>query len=418
MGRVNGKVVFVPFTAPGDRVRVEVVKEKRDYLEAALKAIDRKSAWRIEPFCRLFGRCGGCHLQHLRYPEQIRIKERALKESLRHLNRDGALELFPAIPSPRDREYRVRSQLKAGWIGGRKVLGFFGLRTHRLVEVKECPLLHPPANEILDGLQKWLGREKREVFIQGVNLQVSPDEEKGIITLRAEGKGASRLTEEILQKIPAIKGVVVQGKRKTYYGDCTLLYQGPKIFANKALLFRANDDSFFQVNPYQNWNLIRQVVEWANLSGREKVVDFYCGAGNLTLPLAQRALKVWGVDRDRKAIEKAEENARENGLANCTFVTAPADAGILDLRRESDSIDLAVLDPPRAGAKAVLDFLPLLQPQKIIYVSCEPPTLVRDLARLEEIGYRIGRIQPLDMFPQTYHLEVIAELIKKTGPRK
>jgi 23S rRNA (uracil1939-C5)-methyltransferase len=190
----------------------------------------------------------------------------------------------------------------------------------------------------------------------------------------------------------------------------TLSHRCPKIFGKESLRMRIDYDSFSQVNPYQNWNLMQQVVEWADLAGGERVLDLYCGSGNLTLPLAQRASVVWGVDQDGRAVEVAAENARENRLGNCTFIAASAEEGIRRVLKDTDSIDVAVLDPPRPGAKAALESLALLGPQKILYVSCEPPTLIRDLARLGTLGYRLRRIQPLDMFPQTYHIEVIAEL--------
>jgi 23S rRNA (uracil1939-C5)-methyltransferase len=409
MGRVNGKIIFVPFTAPGDRVQVEVEREKKDYAEAILKTIEQESQLRVKPFCELFGKCGGCHYQHISYLHQLKLKEEELKNSLFRLGKEESLEVLPATPSPHDRGYRIRAQFKGGLSGGRGVLGFYGLKTHRLVEVKECPLLHPLANEILKGLQKWLGK-KREVSVRNVDIQISPDEAKGVIRLQADGSFTSQMAEALGNEIFGIKGVVVAGKKNISWGELTLFYRWPEIFGKEALRTRADYDSFSQINPYQNWNLIQQVVKWADLSGREKVIDLFCGSGNLTLPLAQRAWKVWGVDRDGRAIQKAAENARVNGLINCTFIQARTEEGIGRILRETNSIDVAVLDPPRAGAKEALEVLTSLGPKKILYVSCEPPTLARDLARLGALGYPVKRIQPLDMFPQTYHIEVIAEL--------
>ncbi|MDO8956331.1 MAG: methyltransferase domain-containing protein [Deltaproteobacteria bacterium] len=284
MGRVNGKVVFVPFTAPGEKVQVEVVRERKDYIEAVLKNIERNSPLRVKPFCDLFGKCGGCQYQHLPYPEQLKLKEETLKDTLHRLIRKGTFEVLTVIPSPHDRRYRIRAQLKVGMSAGRAVLGFYAWRTHRVVEVQECPLLHPLVNGILEGL------------------------------------------------------------------------------------------------------------------------------GNLTLPLAQRAWKVWGIDQDPQAIEHAAENARKNNLPNCQFIAASAEEGIKLVLREIDSVDVVVLDPPRSGARGTLDLLASLRPPKILYVSCEQPTLARDLTRLIALGYNVKRIQPLDMFPQTYHIEVIGEL--------
>lgn len=412
LGRIGGKVVFVPFTAPGDRVQVETIREKKGYAEARLKSIEKNSPWRVRPFCRLFGECGGCHFQHLSYPQQLRLKEETLRELLPPLMKKGNYpEILPAMPSPHDRGYRIRAQFKAGQGGGKEILGFYSFKTHRLVEVEECPLLHPLLNHILQGLRAWV-TEKKRFSLKGADIQGSPEEGRGVIRLRVEGKVSRQIAEELGKGISGVKGVVVEGRQKVSWGDLTLLYQGPKILGRESLRMRARYDSFTQVNPYQNWNLVIVVVEWAKLTGREKVFDLFCGSGNLTLPLAQQAMKVWGVDQDRRAVENAVENARGNKLLNCTFLAARAADGITRVLQEAKSVDLAILDPPRSGAKDVLGALALLQPEKILYISCEPPTLARDLTRLEKLGYYTRQIQPLDMFPQTYHIEVIAEVIK------
>jgi 23S rRNA (uracil1939-C5)-methyltransferase len=347
----------------------------------------------------------------------LKLKEEELKNSLFHLRQEENWEMLPAIPSAHERGYRIRAQFKGKWSGGTGVLGFYGPKTHGLVEVEECPLLHPLANEILKGLQNWLGK-KRDYFVRNADIQVSPDENKGVVKLHVEGHARPPLAETVGREISGVKGVVVAGKRKISWGEFMLLYRCPEIFGKRSLQILVDYGSFTQVNPYQNWNLIERVVEWADLAGREKVLDLFCGSGNLTLPLAQRAGKAWGIDLDGRAIQKAAENARLNGLVNCTFIQARTEEGIGRILRETDSIDVAVLDPPRAGAREVLDVLTLLGPKRILYVSCEPPTLARDLARLGGLGYLVKRIQPLDMFPQTYHIEAIAELTKGSkGPR-
>ncbi len=409
MGRVNGKVVFVPFTAPGEKVQVEVVRERKDYIEAVLKNIERNSPLRVKPFCDLFGKCGGCQYQHLPYPEQLKLKEETLKDTLHRLIRKGTFEVLTVIPSPHDRRYRIRAQLKVGMSAGRAVLGFYAWRTHRVVEVQECPLLHPLVNGILEGLRNWMG-ERSKVPIKGVEIQVSPDEGKGVVSLRIEASCRPKMLEEIGQRISGVKGMIVKGKQKISWGEWTLFYDWPELLGKKRLHIQTSGESFFQVNPYQNWNLMRKVVEWAGLTGQERVLDLFCGSGNLTLPLAQQAWKVWGIDQDPQAIEHAAENARKNNLPNCQFIAASAEEGIKLVLREIDSVDVVVLDPPRPGARGTLDLLASLRPPKILYVSCEQPTLARDLTRLIDLGYNVKRIQPLDMFPQTYHIEVIGEL--------
>jgi 23S rRNA (uracil1939-C5)-methyltransferase len=409
MGRMEGKVVFVPFTAPGERVEVEVVREKRDYAEASPKTIESPSPRRRNPFCPLYGECGGCQYQHFAYEEQLKLKEEAVKEILHRLSRKASFEVLPIIPSPMDRGYRIRAQMKAGVIAGKRVLGFYAWRTHRVVSVKDCPLLHPLANRILSGLNRYL-RERKEIHLRGADIQVSPDESRGVVSLRVEGPWDNEEMEEIGSEVPEIKGIVVKGKERAPWGEPNLRYEGPEM-GGKKLLLQADGKSFIQVNPDQNRNLIAKVLEWADLKKDEKAIDLFCGSGNLTLPLALKGGKVWGVDQDEGAIDSARENARRNLIKNCTFWAGTAEEGIGRVKRETRSADLVVLDPPRVGAHSALDPLVSLRPRKILYVSCEPPTLARDLAHLVSLGYNVKKIQPLDMFPQTYHIEVIAELI-------
>jgi 23S rRNA (uracil1939-C5)-methyltransferase len=251
---------------------------------------------------------------------------------------------------------------------------------------------------------------KKDIPLKGADLHVSPDEGQGVVSLQVEGPWGAQCLEEIGQQIPEIKGIVVEGKAGASWGDARLWYKGPEI-GGRRLLLQAGAKSFVQVNPDQNRNLIGKVLEWADLKREEKGIDLFCGSGNLTLPLSLRGGKVWGVDQDGEAIDSARENARRNLIRNCAFWAGTTEEGIERIRRETGSVGLVVLDPPRVGAHSALNPIASLHPRKILYVSCEPPTLARDLNHLVSLGYNLKRIQPLDMFPQTYHIEVIAELI-------
>jgi 23S rRNA (uracil1939-C5)-methyltransferase len=409
MGRVEGKVVFIPFTAPGERVEAEVVREKKDYAEASLKRIESPSPRRRNPFCPVYGECGGCHYQHFAYEEQLRLKEEAVRETLHRVSRKASFEILPIIPSPTDRGYRIRAQMKAGVLAGKRVLGFYAWRTHQVCSVQGCPLLHPLANRILSGLNRYF-QKRKDIPLKGVDIQVSPDEGQGVLSLRLEGPWDIERMEEIGGEVPEIKGILVEGKEKTSWGEPHLWYKGPEM-GGKKLFLHAGGKSFVQVNPDQNRNLIGKVLKWAVLNKDEKAVDLFCGSGNFSLPLALRCEKVWGVDQDGEAIDSARANARRNLIDNCTFWAGTAEEGIGRIRRETGSVDLVVLDPPRVGALSALNPLVSLHPRKILYVSCEPPTLARDLARLVSLGYNVKRVQPLDMFPQTYHIEMVAELM-------
>jgi len=412
LGRAGGKVVFIPFSAPGDRVTSTILREKKNYFEGRIQTIERASSKRIPPFCEFFGRCGGCQLQHLDYADQISVKDEILRDSFRRISPKEPFEILPMIPSPRERAYRLRVQFKAGQSEGKNNLGFLELKSHRIVEIDQCPLLHPLANKILRELDAELGRMPGYLALKEAEIFISPDEDKGGVHLTGEGLKSFEFSEKYFQKSGLIKGIRLKGSRGVSWGDLGLRFRLPGLVPERPIQVRIQTGSFFQVNPWQNENLIRKIGGWASLSGIERVLDLFCGAGNITLPLAQKAGKIWGIDSDEKAIAPAKQNAEENGLKNVIFQTQKAEAGITKVLGESEPIDVAVLDPPRAGAREALMSLAAIGPRKILYVSCEPPTLIRDLVLLGELGYNITRVQPLDMFPQTYHLEVIAELRK------
>jgi 23S rRNA (uracil1939-C5)-methyltransferase len=392
-----------------------VLHEKKDYAEAVLKEIEIGSPRRVPPFCPLYGDCGGCQYQHFAREDQLRLKEEAAREVLGRLSRKENFEFLPIVASPLDRGYRIRAQFKAGEKAGRKFLGFHAWRTHRVVEVTRCPLLDPLANRILSGLNEWLSGE-RDIPLKGADLQVSPEEGRGVVILQTEGAWDHDKVQKMGRAIQGVKGIAWGQRDKFFWGDSALFYESPPI-GGRRLRLRVSGESFVQVNPGQNENLVRKVADWAELTGEEKVLDLFCGSGNLTLPLALAARRVWGIDQDRQAIDSARDNARRNGLPHCSFWAGPAEEGLRRVREEAAAVDLAVLDPPRVGAHAALEPIASLRPRKILYVSCEPPTLARDLARLGSLGYNVRRVQPLDMFPQTYHVELIAELTAVSDQR-
>lgn len=413
MGRINGKIVFVPYVLPGEIVKVEIVHEKKDYAHAILREIKEAAPLRKNPFCPHFSKCGGCHYQHFPYGEQLRLKEEMLKEFLRPLfNQKNFQEIKSIVASPENVGYRLRAQLKGARKSGKQALGFYEMKSHRLVEIEECPLLHPLANFLLRGLREWLKKEP-EFFIRNLEIMVSPEEDKGIICIQANGYELEKRIWGLIIYVPKIKGIIVTGEKSFQVGDLTLSYQVSGAKDRGVINLQASCASFTQVNMEINRQMIRLILDWAALKGEEEVIDLFCGIGNLSLPLAQVARRVWGVDVNEEAIALARQNAHENKLTNCTFLEAAAEEGLRAIKKELEKVDVAVLDPPRAGAgKRVLECLVKFQPEKIIYVSCQLPTLVRDLKMLGSWGYGLQKIQALDMFPHTYHAEIVAILVR------
>lgn len=414
MGRIAGKIIFVPYTIPGERVIAEIAREKKNYAEAFLREIKEVSPLRQRPFCNLFGQCGGCHYQHLAYKEQLRIKEQMLKEFLAPLlAEDSPCKIYSLFPSPEEFGYRLRAQLKGAGKGEKHILGFYERKSHQIVEVKECPLLHPLANLILQGVREGIKKDK-ELIVKNLEVHVSPEEGRGIICLQGEDKNLEMFASRLLGHMPQLKGIIVKGEKNYTRGETTLEYQWLGAPGGRKIMGQVSYDSFMQTNASVNRELIKKVLEWAELSGKERVLDLFCGLGNFTLPLGQIAQEVWGIDINTSAIAMARQNATKNGLENCHFILGLAEEELAKLKEKIEGIDAVVLDPPRAGAgKKLLKLVVELQPKKIIYVSCEPPTLVRDLKLFHSWGFELQKIQALDMFPQTYHFEVIAALSPK-----
>ena len=409
VARVDGKVAFVPYTLAGDEAWVEITEEKKTYSAGRLIQLLKPSPGRVTPPCPYFGTCGGCQWQHMDYSIQVEQKKEILGETLKRL---GGLKEIPPIrvvPSPKPYDYRVRVQLKAKG----KAMGYYQERSHRIVDVERCPISHPLVNQIIQSLRDQLGILSR---IEEVEINVSPEEGRGVLLFHphSSDQRAEPFTTDLLQRQPMLKGIAIS--RKDGYqriGDptlnFTLLLSHWK--EKRELKLRISPGSFSQVNPEQNQRLVQTVLQFSEVNQEDRVFDLYAGAGNLTLSLATEAGEVLGIEENRMASEDAQFNAERNGIKNCRFIHGRVEDVLLDWERESP--DLIVLDPPRTGCRTILDPVVRLKPKKIIYVSCEPTTFARDLRLFWERGYFPQRLTLIDMFPQTYHMEVVGLLLPK-----
>lgn len=406
IGRISGKVVFVPYSAPGDNVRARIAKDSKGYAEADIIEIVTASPLRKRPLCSLHSICGGCHWLHLPYDEQIKAKEEIFKDTLKRIGKIDAPVIKPAEPSYLEFNYRSRVQFK---VSGNKI-GFYKRESHDLVEVPECPLAHPLINRILKGLrEKWPDTMES---ITRVDINVSPSEEKGIVSMYLKDRtdfDFKGLFHAINRDIPEITGLI------THYGKASEAWGSTYLFSSEGgFRFRASEGSFSQVNHHQNLNIKEYILSLAELKGDETVLELYSGGGNFTVPIANRARKVIGIEVGKSSVSDAEENAGINNIRNITFLRATAEKGlkeIQNLKLETKNLDLVLVDPPRDGcSKEVIEGIVSLKPKKIIYVSCNPSTLARDLAHFKALGYSTRSSKPFDMFPQTYHIESVTEL--------
>jgi 23S rRNA (uracil1939-C5)-methyltransferase len=406
VARVHGKVIFIPYCVTGDEIWVEIVEEKKNYSMGKLKKIIKPSPWRVDPKCPYFGRCGGCQWQHIDASIQGELKKEILKEVLKRL---GGLKEMPCIglvPSPQPYGYRVRVQLKAKG----ESIGYYQERSHRLVDINHCPIAHPLINQILPSLRAvplFFAR------MDEIEMNVSPEEGKGVLIIHTPSfqQGMENFMNEFLQDHPVLKGIAVKKKEGfTFFGEPPLYFTVPlnRSGEKRYLTFRTSPESFFQVNLEQNQRLIRTVIEFGDVKKDEKVLDLYAGVGNFTLPLATKAKEVLGIEGNSMAVEDAQFNAEENGIKQCRFILGRVEEVLKHWR--SERYDLIVLDPPRTGCKAVADQMVGLKPKKIVYISCEPTVLSRDLRLFLKRGYQLQKLTLIDMFPQTYHMEVVALL--------
>lgn len=422
----DGQVVFLPYAVPGDIVRARIVESKGDYLRGAIERIEKPSADRVTPPCRHFGRCGGCQWLHLSDEAQLYWKAEILRDQLARLGGFRDVPLGPLVRPTDGLGYRNRAQLQVREVEGSYQFGFFAPASHRVVPVGTCPLLHPMLNDILEALARQHAPPLAKLVpaVQEAWLLASPRSNQSLLTLvgrQAERASLRHLFFTLRERAPHLAGLVLMGAEKTARSQVGRSEPAPRFldrFGDGHLTmqaggyrFRVDASSFFQPTEAAAEALIDLVLEMAALDGSEQVVDLYCGVGTFTVPLAERAESVVGVEGNPRAVRDAEFNIKAAGLAENGRILRMPVSRALETRALGDEADIVVVDPPRLGLeRAVLEGIVALQPRRIIYVSCDPSTLARDLKRLVQRGYELRHIRPLDLFPQTYHIESITLL--------
>lgn len=416
-GHVDGKACFVPFTAPGDVARVRVTREKKSYLEAELLELVSASSERVPPPCPTFGDCGGCTMQHIGYADQLAAKQQLFTEQLQRFARVDASRIAPIVPSDTPWGYRSRVQIKLRWIDNRLMMGFYRSGTHLVVPFPElCATVSPLINTIITELREALPSSPEPDRIPQVDVATG-DDGQTIVIIHYIGEGKRAVARFFLDNherlIPSAGGIWLQhGRKQTIERIAGLerLSYGISVRSASAvhdLRLSFSRGGFSQVNLSQNRHLVRLVCEMAELRVNRRVLDLYCGNGNLTLPLALLSPDVTGIEEYPPSIADAQFNARSNGIEGITFLAADCEAGVKRLVEKGELFDLVVLDPPRSGAACIMKQIPALKPGRVIYVSCDPVTLARDIAILKNFDYSVTRSVPVDMFPQTSHIESV-----------
>ena len=423
----SGLVVMVPFVLPGETVAVALDKQRKGFAEATLLEVLEASPHRVVPPCPLFQVCGGCQLQHCDYPGQLAIKATILRDLLSRHGQWPAEEIDsicqPVLASPMSFRYRQRIRLQ---IDGSGRLGFFAPRSHAVVEVASCPLAVDELNQVLADLRGLAAFRTLARHAVALELLLSPLAGQVVVMVhlgrkpRPADQQAARAVASAIGLVQSVwlagEGFAASGPYGEVNGEGE--DQGDIAFTladdlgGRQLVMRFEAGGFCQVNLAQNGRLLRQLLTWAAAGPEDRVLDLFCGMGNFSLPLALVARQVVGTDLQRSSIRGATANAWANQLANCRFLRADALSAVHEFRQAGERFDLILLDPPRAGCRELIPSLPELGAEKIIYISCDPATLVRDLGQLHELGFALRKLRGVDMFPQTGHLETIALLTK------
>jgi 23S rRNA (uracil1939-C5)-methyltransferase len=444
VARRNGLVILVRNGVPGDRVRARVVKKKRQHAEAVVEEVLKLSPSRVAPACRYFGTCGGCSCQNVDYRSQLSFKQAQVAETLQHLGGITGVEVKSTLPSPNVFYYRNKMEFTFGpnrWLmpeeirSGAPLRKGFALGLHipkrhdKILDLEVCFLQSPVSVQVVNRVRRLAEEQgwqaystySGEGYLRNLVIRIGSntgDFMVNLVTRRQRPDRMKLVCAELLREFPQIT-TIVNSINETLSpvasGQEEVVYHGAGVIRERIgdLEFRIAPTTFFQPNTSQARNLFEIVRQYAGLTGHEIVYDLYCGVGTIALFLARRCQKVVGIDNHETALAAARANAVANGIRNCTFVLLDAAKALnRNLVLRQGRPEVLIVDPPRAGMHkrtcwSILD----LAPERVVYVSCNPATQARDLKILSQ-RYRVESVRPVDMFPQTYHIENVASLVR------
>ncbi|WP_300382258.1 23S rRNA (uracil(1939)-C(5))-methyltransferase RlmD [Clostridium sp.] len=433
IAKIEGFPIFIQGAIIGEKVKVLIVKTNKGYAFGKLLEVIEASEDRVEPPCKYFERCGGCTIQHMNYKKQLEFKHERVMDCVSKIG--GLSKDLVKFPIGMDVPYRYRNkvQLPVGLVDGKLSIGFYAPRSHNIIDIETCLIQDEVADKVSSIVREWM--EKNSIKAATVNGGFNKNGEIRHIVIRrgfatnevmvviVSNKKVLTCKDELIEALKAnidgLKSVVLNVNKEStnvILGEKCITLWGQKTITDYIGEFKFNISplSFFQVNPKQTDILYNKVLEYAALTGEETVFDAYCGTGTITLFLSQKAKKVYGVEMIESAIDNANANAKENKIENAEFLIGMSEEVIPNLVSEGVKPEVIVVDPPRKGCDIkLLDSIGEVQPERIVYVSCDPSTLSRDLKVLTAKGYTVVEVQPVDMFPQTSHVETVVALHRK-----
>ena len=423
VGRFNDFTIFVEGSLPTEKILAEIIEVKKNYAVGKLIKILRESSERVKPFCPIYEECGGCQLQHLSYSAQLKWKRQQVVDAVERIGKIHGVEIFDTIGMKNPLRYRNKMQFP---VGKNLAVGCYARGSHKIIDTDSCQIQKELADKVLIGVKKILKKfnvspydeDSHKGILRHVMSRVGFNGELMIVLVTAFKNlpNEKSIVKAIRSEIPEVS--TLQQNIQTFHNN-VILGRETKILFGKPTIkdkignleFNISARSFFQVNTSQAEILYKTAKNFAELTGKEILIDAYCGTGTIGLFMAKNAYKVFGIEIVREAIDDAKKNARENKIRNAEFIVGDV---VKVLPRLETYADVVVVDPPRAGCdKKVLETFAAMKPARIVYVSCNPATLARDLAILSELGYTTKKIQPVDMFPFSSHVEAVAQIVKK-----
>ena len=428
VAHIEGCAVFIPNAIAGERVRVRIEKAQKTWAAGKIVELLEKSPHRVNRACPAAKLCGGCDFWHMDYEEESRLKVDRVKACLNRIGGEN-LEEVPILSAPTCYGYRNKAQYPVAVKKGRACAGFFRAGTHDVVENRRCLILPEETDAVKDAVMDYVNQFRISVYDEAAHkgllrhIYVRRGVASGqvLVCLVCNGSKLPRVEELLkrLQKIPGFTTLVLSVNTKkgnAVLGDEFITLHGPGYIEDTlcGLNFRLSPRSFYQVNHHQAQRLYGAAISQAGITKDDLVLDLYCGVGTITLAMASAAGRVIGVEVIPQAVEDARDNARHNGIENVEFFCGDAGAAALDLEQKGILPDVVIVDPPRKGLNAdTIEALHRMGPRRIVYVSCDPATLARDVALLKARGYKLQNALAADLFPRCAHVESIVTMIKE-----
>ena len=428
VARIDGCAVFIPNAIAGERCRVRIEKVGKTWAAGKIVELLERSAHRINRACPVAKLCGGCDFHHMDYEEELRLKAQRVRTCLNRIGGEQ-LEDVPILGAPTCENYRNKAQYPVASKNGRVYAGFFKAGTHQVVENDRCGILPEEMDRVKDAVIAYANEFRVSAYDEAAHqgllrhIYVRRGAVSGqiLVCLAINGRKIPKEAALIarLRKIPGFTTLVLSVNTKkgnTVLGDEFITLCGPGYIEDTlcGLNFRLSPRSFYQVNHHQAQRLYRCAIQQAGITKDDTVLDLYCGVGTITLAMAAAAGKVIGVEVVAQAVEDARDNAKRNGIENAEFFCGDAGQAALELEKQGVKADVVVVDPPRKGLNAdTIEALARFAPRRIVYVSCDPATLARDVALLKERGYALQSATAADLFPRCAHVESVVCLTRK-----